>query len=307
MITDDRPEFSTQHQPSVANPIGESNPAPQPSSVNLHFTPIFQESIAMYKKYFAVISGLMLMPIVYTLLVEYLFPTASMVSNNYFKYSATTVAKEVTLPLTTVAILIGIVGMIINYLSYGASIRHLATSAAVGFQEAITQVLATIKEAIILTIRIFIYTYAWIIILLMLAVMAVTIIGGGVLFLAPVFLIASVIFLIILIKRMLAVTFAFPIFLSEENQTSKQALEQSLAITRGHLGTIFVNYLILGILAAIVSTVYVMIVGAILDNFTMTAVNYHLIVGILMLPLSVLFGGVSVVFIYIFMRKAQEK
>lgn len=275
-----------------------------PSKLNLHFIPIFKESIALYKKHFLVISGFMLITAIFSLIVEYFFPSdPTMGSSTFYKISAETV----TVQSVGIGLVIGIAAMIISYFTYAASLRHLSTEGKVGFSDALQQAVWTLREAIILAIRLFIYTYAWIITILVAVIAISPIIGIEIRLLVAVISIAILILFIFLIKRMIAVSFAFPLFLTEEKMESKQALEQSIVLSKGHLSTIFVNFLLLGIVAAIITFVYGMIIFPLIPTSGITQATYNLSAEALLLPVQIVFASISVTFTYVFMRKAQGK
>lgn len=230
------------------------------------------------------------------------------------------------------AVIVGFTLLIwlLDYLGFGATIRYVAQSQRgkmPSFREALEYAFSRVWEAIVLAFRIFIYTYAWLLLLIMLLLSGQAIfmyVGIG----APNMSIASmqglnlilvIAFFVVFIQviiRALAITFAYPLLLADEKMTSAEALEKSVSLSRGMKGSIFVNYLLLGILFGLVGAIYGGIMSSILIQVMGISGNYasesgvmmfSLINGIMFIPLLLALRGFMVIFQLTYAESAIEE
>jgi len=221
-----------------------------------------------------------------------------------------------------------IVGWIIQLLGVcmGQRGAYLADSTGkVPFMQAMKEGMAKIGKAIILSIHMFLYTGAWILLILGLIMIVGTfgaVIGlqgdnpistalkpfMGVVFLLPLIMLVV---LIALIGRYCKVAFAFPILLSKEI-SSKDAMHESIQLAQGMVGIIFWNYFLVGLLLAIISGIATQLLVQIIGIFmpppsgTSAALTYLKDISLYaaLVP-SILIGSFSMVFQYAFMKKAR--
>lgn len=230
------------------------------------------------------------------------------------------------------AVIVGFTLLIwlLDFLGFGASIRYVAQSEKGKmpfFREALEFAFSRIWEAIVLAFRIFIYTYAWLLLLIMLLLTGQAIlmwigIGAPNMNLASVpglNLILVIAFFIVFIQvviRALSITFAYPLLLADEKMTSAQALEKSVSLSRGMKGSIFVNYFLLGILFALVGGIYGGIISGILIDVMDISGNYvsdsevrtfSVISGTLLIPLLLALRGFMVMFQLTYAESAVEE
>jgi len=226
-----------------------------------------------------------------------------------------------------------ILNWLIQLLGLNASLRgayYVDTQGKLPLGQAFSEGLQKLGKAAGLSVRVFLYTGAWILAILG-ALVALGALGTFIAaqgpdnnsfvgMMAPLMSVVGflplvmLVVLIFLITRFCRVVFAFPILLSKE-VSSKEALDESIALADGITGTIFGNYFLFGLLMAIAGGILTALVGQIVGivypapqgsiqatyDYIQSTTEYA---GIL--P-SVLIGSFSLVFQYAFMKKAREE
>ena len=289
------------------NPVEETTPSRTEKAKMrpTNFGTVFRAAFDFYKKHLWTITALMLIP-----------SLAEMASEIIFGESFIGYYKDWSIEaFTGFGVLVWVLLVIAEYLGYSAALKIVsdkAKNAATSFGDALAYAFNRIREAFILAIRIIIYTYSWLLIILGAILMGPTFMAGfDVDFQMPnyisswVMVFIGAVFLIliaVLIKRLLSVTFAFPL----------------LEISEGMLGTIFFNYFILGIVLAIIGAIYgFVVIGMIVmplvgpslqQGFSVESMQtFEIVINASVIPLTLFASGINAMFQYAFMLKAIEE
>lgn len=292
------------------------NSTPRPTGFSL----LLSKAFSYQKRYIKMICAFLIIPI------------AAQLALNVYMDFVTPEQKDISVAGYAMAVIVGFTLLIwfLDFLAFGATIRYVAQSQRgkmPSFREALEYAFSRVWEAIVLAFRIFIYTYAWLLLLIILllsgqAILMYVGIGAPNMNIASipglnfVLVIAFFIVFIQVIIRSLAITFAYPLLLADEKMTSAEALEKSVSLSRGMKGSIFVNYLLLGILFGLVGAIYGGIMSSVLIQVMGISGNYasesevmmfSLISGILLIPLLLALRGLMVMFQLTYAESAVEE
>ena len=259
-------------------------------------------------------------------------PIAAQLALNVYMDYVVPEGKDISIAGYAMTVIVGFTLLIwlADFLGFGASIRYVSQSERgkmPSFREAIEYAFSRVREAIVLAFRIFIYTYAWLLLLILLLIAGQAILIGmgisapnmniaGIPWLNLILVIAFFVVFIKVIIRSLAITFAYPLLLSDEKMTSAEALEKSVSLSLGMKGGIFVNYLLLGILFSLVVGIYGGIMSSVLIQLMGISTNnasesevmmFSVISGILLIPLLLAIRGFMVMFQLTYAENAEEE
>lgn len=290
-------------------------PSAKKDTSKLSFRNIFDPAWDLYTKNFLLFTGLMLVPAILATGLNRAWVTFAGKSDSGF--------------MLVILVIIAIFSGVLNYIGAWSVLRAAAVVAnkeITNIGEIITFTLKRFGTAIWLSIRIFWYTGAWIMLLLLglgaLCIFGVTYLPPEINQILP---IATMIIplvmiglFIFLIKRMLQVSFSYVLLFSEENITAKQALQKSIALCKDITGTIFANYFIFGFFAGIVAGIFsgvatsiaARMVGVPLTDSIEAIKTYQAslsaIVEWLVIIPGAIIGAFAGVFTYVFKKQAEE-
>ena len=316
--------------------------------VKTGFGEILGETWNMYKKHFKLFSAIFIIPtLIVTAVNGFMMPTFTQSLMGSINEKTGEQFLKFQGPLATgmlVVILSGVVIAVINFITYGAMLRACGESesgnATVGKSFSFSW--GRFWQGIVLSLRIFYYTMAWIgLLLCVLFLVAIAIAGAmrgastgmgeqfinqtqvstGLGLIGLVAICVLIVVAIVAIIRNLKAVFAFPLFFNDEKITPKEALDKSIKLSEGITGTIFVNYLLMGLLFAVIGGIYggVVAQGAIaflpmqsgfsgtFSSVQQMQIQLDQVLSVLTLPLMVVAGTMGIIFQFVFMKKAAEE
>jgi len=178
---------------------------------------------------------------------------------------ATAGAAVFTAGVALATILGIIINILVNFFGYAMTAKasmleydkHSDLSSLFSF------VKARFSDLIKLSIDIFMYTGAWIIIAYALIMGALALLSPFLPFLLPIVGIMGLAFIVVILgvfimyfKKMISSSFAYLVYLGEEKSDPKSALKRSIEIAESHVWTIFANMFILSIITGIISSIF---------------------------------------------------
>ncbi len=303
---------------------------PQYRAVRTQLGVVLAETWNIYSKHFLAFCGLFVLPVLLGIALK--MGVFSFMGLNVLTSGEN--IKNINIPLIVGGLIaVGLIGWLIQLLGVNTTLRgsyYADTQGKLSFGQAFSEGLQKLGKAAGLSVRVFLYTGAWIIAVLgivfglgMLATVlsAASSDNGFVSMMQPIMSffgfmpLVMLVVLLFLIQRMCRVVFAFPILLSKD-VSSKEALDESIQLADGITGTIFWNYFVFGLLIAIGGgiltqlflQIVTMVYRAPASDTGLNALSYlQNVTDIAGIVPGIVIGSFSVVFQYAFMKKAREE
>ncbi len=300
------------------------------TSKQTNLGPVLKETWNLYIKNFFPFLGLFVLPVILTAIFQLVIFGA--VGINAAATSAAnggSLLQNLNIWMLAGGVILAVVlGWLIQLLGINAILRgayYADTQGKIPFGQTISDALKELGASSWLSIRIFLYTGAWIFMMLavvmVLGIFGAAISGDGTALFSPtvqtyINYVASwtplvmIVVAVFIIRRFCKVAFAFPILLSKKI-SNKEAMHESIELSRGMLGKIFWNYvlmsLLVGIVAVILNQLIAQIIGMVFPMPTdlASSLSYiqYMTVYVGIIP-SLLVGTFSMIFGYSFMKKA---
>jgi|GEM_PF-2943731 len=311
--------------------MSEENAQNPPPKSKTRFTSLFDETTKFYKKHYKSLLILFLIPVVIQA-VSTLLLSNILITNNFPGTISNTPVNLMNIPM-----LIGIYAVFIIVFSLlimmasGASVRIMAADdkqQKISIMEAINGFWQRFGKALGLSVRFLNYTFGWFLFLFIfvfiLQGISLALIKNGddtvnnflqpVSPILPILPLIFIAFLIVFFVRMLRAFFSFPILMSGDG-SSKEALDESITISKGITGRIFWNLflvsLVLGILGGMATQLIMQIIALFYPMPTGFGVNtlnyYNSIAPFAGILTQLVIQSFTVTFNYVFMKRAREE
>lgn len=223
----------------------------------IKFQEVFMAAVELLKKEPIMLLALFFAPLVVNAVLEsYVYPLI-----------LTPVAAQpiVALVLTLV---FSVVSALIGFFGFGLLVRAASKVYAgqkVDPGETVAFVQKHFVDAIKLAIKLFIYTGAWILLAYFLVAGLLTVVAPALaIILMALSPIAVIVYIVLFFKKMVNSSMSYAIFFSEEKPEIEGSLKRSLELCESITWTLVGNYVLMGLVNAVISMIIVAILGAIL-------------------------------------------